>query len=87
MTNHPFLTSDHDQVREIVRDFAENEIKPVAREFDSSCTFPWENVKKMGELGFLGAPWDPDLGGAGMDYLSYMIIVEELALLSYKVAE
>ena len=79
MTNHPFLTSDHDQVREIVRDFAENEIKPVAREFDSSCTFPWENVKKMGELGFLGAPWDPDLGGAGMDYLSYMIIVEELA--------
>jgi butyryl-CoA dehydrogenase len=79
MTNHPFLTSDHDQVREIVRDFAENEIKPVAREFDRSCTFPWENVKKMGELGFLGAPWDPDLGGAGMDYLSYMIIVEELA--------
>ena len=79
MTNHPFLTSDHDQVREIVRDFAENEIKPVAREFDNSCTFPWENVKKMGELGFLGAPWDPDLGGAGMDYLSYMIIVEELA--------
>ena len=79
MPNHPFLTSDHHQVREIVRDFAENEIKPVAKECDASCTFPWENVKKMGELGFLGAPWDPELGGAGMDYLSYILIVEELA--------
>ena len=79
MPNHPFLTSDHHQVREIVRDFAENEVKPVAKECDASCTFPWENVKKMGELGFLGAPWDPELGGAGMDYLSYLLIVEELA--------
>ena len=79
MPDHPFLTSDHHQVREIVRDFAENEIKPVAKECDASCTFPWENVKKMGELGFLGAPWDPELGGAGMDYLSYLLIVEELA--------
>ncbi len=63
----------------MVRDFAENEIKPVARELDAESRFPWENVKKMGELGFLGAPWPVELGGAGMDYISYITIVEELA--------
>jgi butyryl-CoA dehydrogenase len=63
----------------VVREFAEQEIKPVAREHDLSSTFPWENVKRMGELGFLGAPWPEDLGGAGMDLLSYIILIEELA--------
>ena len=63
----------------MVRDFAENEIKPVARQHDLDSTFPWETVKQMGELGFMGAAWNPELGGAGMDYLSYIIIVEELA--------
>ncbi len=63
----------------MVRDFAENEIKPVARELDAESRFPWENVKKMGALGFLGAPWPVELGGAGMDYISYITIVEELA--------
>ena len=75
----PFLVDEHHQVREIVRDFAEREIKPVARDLDAKQEFPWDNVKKMGELGFLGAPWDPELGGAGMDYLSYVILIEELA--------
>lgn len=79
MSELPYFTDDHHQVREIVRDFAQNEIRPIARELDSRCEFPWENVKKMGELGFLGSTWDPELGGAGMDYLSYMIIVHELA--------
>ncbi|MCZ6759731.1 MAG: acyl-CoA dehydrogenase [Gemmatimonadetes bacterium] len=75
----PYITKEHQQVREMVRDFAENEIKPVARELDAESRFPWENVKKMGELGFLGAPWPVELGGAGMDYISYITIVEELA--------
>lgn len=79
MIDSPILTEENYQVREIVRDFAENEIRPVARELDSTSRFPWTNIKKMGELGFLGAPWDVELGGAGMDYLSYIIIVEELA--------
>lgn len=79
MEGAPYLTDDHQQVREIVRDFAENEVRPVAREHDLCSKFPWENVKKMGELGFLGALWDEELGGAGMDYLSYIIIIEELA--------
>ncbi|MFQ6046163.1 MAG: acyl-CoA dehydrogenase family protein, partial [Gemmatimonadales bacterium] len=79
MTDSPFLTPDHNEVRELVREFAEQEIRPVARELDREARFPWENVKRMGALGFLGAPWDEQLGGAGMDYLSYIIVVEELA--------
>jgi len=75
----PYLTDEQHQVREIVRDFAEGEIRPIARALDRDATFPWESVKKMGELGFLGAPWPEELGGSGMDYLSYIIIVEELA--------
>jgi butyryl-CoA dehydrogenase len=79
MIDSPFLTAEHHQLREIVRDFAEREIRPVARELDREQRFPWDNVKKMADLGFLGATWDPDLGGAGMDYLSYIILVEELS--------
>jgi len=79
MNDVPYLTDEHRQVREIARDFAEHEIRPIAREHDRDAKFPWETVKKMGELGFLGSPWSPELGGAGMDYLSYIILVEEIA--------
>jgi butyryl-CoA dehydrogenase len=79
MSEFPYLTDEHHQVREIVRDFAETKIRPVARELDSTCTFPWQIVKEMADLGFLGAPWPVEMGGAGMDYLSYLIIIEELA--------
>jgi butyryl-CoA dehydrogenase len=79
MSDLPYFTDDHHQVREIVRDFAEREIKPIARELDREQRFPWNTVKQMGELGFMGAPWPTDLGGAGMDYLSYVTVVEELA--------
>jgi len=75
----PYFTDEHHQVREMVRDFAENEVRPIAREHDIESRFPWETVRKMGELGLLGAPWSEDLGGAGLDYLSYLIIIEELA--------
>jgi butyryl-CoA dehydrogenase len=75
----PYFTTDHIQVRDLVREFAEAEIRPVARELDLQSKFPWENVKKMAELGLLGSPWSMDLGGAGMDYISYITIVEELA--------
>ncbi len=79
MIASPYLTDQHHQLRELVRDFAEREIRPVARQHDLEASFPWENVKKMGELGFLGAPWPEELGGAGLDYLSYIILIEELA--------
>ena len=79
MSESPFLTSEHQQVRDMVREFADREIRPVARELDRDSRFPWDNVRKMGELGLLGAPWSDELGGAGLDYLSYILIVEELA--------
>src|SRR5436190_22738509 len=79
MSDHPFLTAEHDQVRELVRDFADREVRPVARHYDLHSEFPWENVKKMAELGLLGAPWPDELGGAGMDTLSYIIVIEEMA--------
>ena len=79
MNSIPYLNDEHQQVRELVRDFANNEIRPVARQYDASSTFPWENVRKMAALGLMGAPWDEELGGAGMDYISYIIIIEELA--------
>jgi alkylation response protein AidB-like acyl-CoA dehydrogenase len=79
MSELPYFTAEHQQVRDLVRDFAESEIKPVARELDLQSKFPWNNVKKMGELGLLGSPWPVELGGAGMDYISYILIVEELA--------
>jgi len=79
MTDMPYLTDDHLQVREIVRDFADREIRPIAREYDREAKFPWPTVKQMAELGFMGAPWPVELDGAGMDYLSYIIVVEELA--------
>ncbi len=75
----PYFTEEHHQVRELVRGFAEAEIKPVARELDLASEFPWENVKKMGELGLLGSTWPVELSGSGMDYVSYIVIVEELA--------
>ena len=56
MNDFPYLTEEHHQVRELVRDFAEKEVRPIAREHDLESKFPWATVKKMGELGFLGAP-------------------------------
>src|SRR3972149_4456450 len=79
MIASPYLTPQHHQLRDLVRDFAEREIKPVARQLDRDAEFPWTNVKKMGELGFLGSTWPEELGGAGMDYLSYIVLIEELA--------
>jgi len=74
-----YFDENHLMIRDMVRDFAENEIAPVAGELDQTSTFPWENVRKMGELGLFGVPWPEELGGAGMDYISYIIAIHELA--------
>src|SRR2546426_1647752 len=63
----------------MVRDFAEHVVKPSARRYDLESRFPWDNVKQMAELGLFGIPWPEELGGAGMDYLSYIIVIHELA--------
>ncbi len=79
MDDSLYFSEHHLQVREMVREFAQTEVAPVARELDRTQEFLWENVAKMGELGLLGVPWDEDLGGAGMDQLCYYITIHELA--------
>jgi butyryl-CoA dehydrogenase len=74
-----YFSEQHFTIREMVRQFARDEVAPVAAKFDADSTFPWENVKRMGELGLLGVPWPEELGGAGFDLLSYMITIFELA--------
>ena len=79
MEDSLYFEEQHLQVREMVRGFARDEVAPVAARYDASAEFPWENIKKMGQLGLLGVPWAEDLGGAGLDLISYMIVIQELA--------
>jgi butyryl-CoA dehydrogenase len=74
-----YLTPEHVRLQERVRRFALDEIVPVAREMDETSTFPWDTVKAMGEMGLLGVPVPRELGGMGLDDLSYILVVEELA--------
>ena len=63
------LTREQELVRQMVREFAVNEVKPIAAEIDETERFPMENVKKMAELGMLGIPFPKEFGGAGGDVL------------------
>jgi butyryl-CoA dehydrogenase len=73
------LSDEHIMIRKMVREFAEAEVKLVAQEIDETCEFPWETVKKMGELGLMGMPFPEELGGGGGDTLGYTIGVEEIS--------
>ncbi|WP_280146545.1 acyl-CoA dehydrogenase family protein [Bacillus velezensis] len=72
------LTKEQQMVREMVRDFAKNEIAPKAHEIDQSAVFPIDTFKKIGELGLLGIPFPEEYGGAGGDTISYAAAVEEI---------
>src|SRR5215213_3088967 len=74
-----YFSEQHHAVREMVRQFARDEVAPIAKEYDASAKFPWESIRKMSELGLLGIPWPEEMGGAGLDLLSYMIVIHELA--------
>lgn len=73
------LNEEQHMVRDMVRDFAQNEIAPRAAEVDKTEEFPADNIRKMAELGLLGLPYPEKYGGGGGDYLSYAISVEEIA--------
>ncbi len=75
----PYLGPDHARLRKAVRAFALEHIAPIAGEIDRTQTFPWENVRAMGEMGLLGVSIPEEYGGMGRDYLSYILVVEELA--------
>ncbi len=73
------ITEKKRVLRRRVRDFCEREIIPIAKEIDQEASFPWEVVEKMGKLGYFGIQAPPDLGGAGMDTVSYSIVIEEIS--------
>jgi butyryl-CoA dehydrogenase len=73
------LTEEQEMLRKMIRDFAENEVAPTAEERDEEERFDRELFDQMGELGLTGIPWPEEYGGAGMDYVSYCIAVEELS--------
>src|SRR2546423_14765870 len=79
MDDSLYFNEQHLAVRNMVREFARSDVAPVAAELDAKAEFPWANVKKMGELGLLGIPWPEELGGAGVDLLSYIIVINEMA--------
>ncbi len=72
------LTEEHKMIRQIARDFAQNEIVPIAAEFDETGNFPTETIRKMGELGFMGIEIPEEYGGAEMDTFSYVLALEEI---------
>jgi len=72
-------TPEQIQLRKAVREFAEAEIAPHVMEWDEAQTFPLEVIRKLGRLGYMGAIFPEELGGAGLGYIDYSIIIEELS--------
>ena len=73
------FTEEQIAIRDTCRDFAKQEIKPIAEEIDATGSFPYEVMRKMGELGLLGLPFPEEYGGAGADFLSYCLAIEEIS--------
>jgi butyryl-CoA dehydrogenase len=73
------LSNEYQMAQQLFSDFALKEVAPLAEETDELNRFPWENVRKMQKLGFLGIPFSKELGGQGCDTLTYVLAVEEIA--------
>jgi len=76
---HFQLTEEHEMIRQAARDFAQAELLPGVIERDEEQKFPKEQVRQMGELGFMGMMVSPEFGGSGMDTLSYVLAMEEIS--------
>jgi alkylation response protein AidB-like acyl-CoA dehydrogenase len=72
------LSEEHRMIQQAARDFAQNEIAPVAAEVDETGVFPLETIRKMGEMGFMGIEIPEQYGGAGMDTIAYVLALEEI---------
>ncbi|MBS1984218.1 MAG: acyl-CoA dehydrogenase family protein [Bdellovibrionales bacterium] len=75
-----FFTPDHTALAEAAREFANREIRPAAARIDEKHEFPKEIIQQMGAMGFLGMMVDPEFGGAGLDTMSYVAVMEEIAV-------
>ncbi len=73
------LSKEHEMARQLFKDFAETEVKPLAQEIDQEHRFPRETVEKLAKYGFLGIPVPKELGGQGCDVLTYAMCVEEMS--------
>ncbi len=73
------LSPEHEMIVQAARDFAQNEIVPIAPEFDESGDFPLETIRKMGEMGFMGIQVSEEYGGAGMDTMAYVLALEQIS--------
>lgn len=73
------LDDDHKEVQHMVRDFANNEIAPIAAKRDEEEYFDWATFKKMAEVGLAGIPWPEEYGGSGMDYVAFINAIEEIS--------
>lgn len=79
MQTFNYYTDEHKMIQQAARDFAQKEIAPIAAEHDESKEFPYETIKKMGEMGFMGIEVPEKYGGAEMDTLAYVLALEEIA--------
>jgi len=73
------LTEEQQLIQDAAREFARNEITPIAAEFDESGKFPLETIRQAGELGFMGIEVPEEYGGSGLDSISYVLIMEEIS--------
>ena len=73
------LSEEHEMILQAARDFAQKEIAPIAAEYDESGDFPYETIKKMGEMGFMGIEVPEEYGGAGLDTMAYVLALEEIS--------
>ena len=73
------FTDEHKMIRELARDFADKEVRPLAKEIDTSSNVPAALIEKMAKLGFMGVAVPEEFGGAGMDTVSLVIAMEEIA--------
>ena len=78
MKQDVYFSEEHTMLQEMVREFAKNEVEPLAQELDEKGEFPYKSVKKMAELGLMGIPLEEKYGGTGMDTLALVIAIEEL---------
>lgn len=70
---------EQEMVKKMLKEFAENEIAPISAEIDEKAEYPYETIAKLGELGLMGMPFPQEYGGAGTDYLTYIMAIEEIS--------
>ncbi|HEY0590915.1 MAG TPA: acyl-CoA dehydrogenase family protein, partial [Thermoanaerobaculia bacterium] len=79
------FSDEQEQIRQMVREFAETEMRPHVMEWDEAQIFPKDVIKKLGELGMLGIIFPEEYGGAGLSYVDYVNVIEELGVVDSSV--